>query len=265
MSSRAALVLAYNEEETLPAVLSSLRDAQKAGVIDRIVVVDDGSTDNTREVAQKWGAEIVPLSTNRGKAFGFAAGVFYLSQKPPTFVALLDADLERFRPDAIRKLVEPLEKDPGQNMSIGSFKIGLGKVRPEYSGERGLRFAALTPLLKRNLKWLDFFGLKRDPNHASRVLMKERIGYGLEQALAKLLIPRGQISADMEVNCGFVSLRTESRFGVNIMHAEMNAPEEITRQRAKLAELIRRMRKRNEFSRAREVLHAERKKIRFRK
>ncbi len=266
MTSRAALVLAYNEEENLPRVLTSLLAAKRAGVIQRILVVDDGSIDRTSQLAHEAGVEFVRVAQNKGKAFGFAAGAMYFSRDPPELIALFDADLEAFRPQVVEKLFEPLERNPRQKMSIASFHVGVMPVKPEYSGERAIRFSALTPLLKKNRKWLQFLGLKIDPDKGKRIVFGERVGYGLEDALAKLLIPRGKTSMDIQVDAAFHSLRTESKFGRSIMHAEINAPNSIARQRLELASHLRRWREMNYPRGAvRTELHEKASRIRFRK
>ena len=67
-----AIVPAYNEAERIGAVLEPLLAAPS---VDEIVVVDDGSTDGTAEVAQRYGVKVVRLGENRGKGAAMAAGV----------------------------------------------------------------------------------------------------------------------------------------------------------------------------------------------
>lgn len=66
----------YNEEETLPAVLDSI-PRQVPGVDEvRVLVIDDGSDDNTVEVARQYGADyIVRHTTNKGLARTFRTGL----------------------------------------------------------------------------------------------------------------------------------------------------------------------------------------------
>jgi glycosyltransferase involved in cell wall biosynthesis len=71
MSDTVVFIPAWNEEENLPAVLDDLRrELPNADVL----VVDDGSTDRTAEVARGSGAEVLSLGTNRGLPIGIAAG-----------------------------------------------------------------------------------------------------------------------------------------------------------------------------------------------
>ncbi len=67
-----AVIPAYNEEKTVGDVLSVL---QQTSLIDRIIVVSDGSTDNTVEVAGKYDVDVVDLKENRGKGGGLAGRI----------------------------------------------------------------------------------------------------------------------------------------------------------------------------------------------
>jgi glycosyltransferase involved in cell wall biosynthesis len=82
-----ALILpARNEELSLPGVLSAV-----PSVVDRIIVVDNGSTDRTSDVARTYGAEVV---SEPAAGYGRAclAGIVRLAEDPPDIVAFVDAD-----------------------------------------------------------------------------------------------------------------------------------------------------------------------------
>jgi glycosyltransferase involved in cell wall biosynthesis len=71
VSDTLVFIPAWNEEQSLPAVLDDL----KAGLPEAdLLVVDDGSTDRTAEVAREHGAEVLSLGRNRGLPVGIAAG-----------------------------------------------------------------------------------------------------------------------------------------------------------------------------------------------
>lgn len=77
----------YNGAQYLPATIAAIQ--AQSYPIQRLVVVDDGSTDSSAAVAQELGAEVIQHSSNRGLA---AARNTALAQIESEFVAALDAD-----------------------------------------------------------------------------------------------------------------------------------------------------------------------------
>ena len=79
--SIALIVLAYNEEESLPALLDESVTWLEANVPTwELLVVDDGSTDGTRQVAAEWAARhaqvrLLTHDTNRGMGAGTKTGI----------------------------------------------------------------------------------------------------------------------------------------------------------------------------------------------
>ena len=67
MSDTLVFIPAWNEEQNLPAVLDELREALPDA---DVLVVDDGSTDRTAEVAREHGAEVLSLGENRACGSG---------------------------------------------------------------------------------------------------------------------------------------------------------------------------------------------------
>jgi glycosyltransferase involved in cell wall biosynthesis len=82
-------VPAWNEEENLPAVLEELHaELPDADVL----VVDDGSTDRTAEVAREHGAEVLSFGENRGLQAGIAAGYEHALTHGYDLCGRVDAD-----------------------------------------------------------------------------------------------------------------------------------------------------------------------------
>src|SRR5437763_5269361 len=80
---------AWNEEENLPAVLDEL-GAELPGA--DVLVVDDGSTDATGEVARTRGAHVLAFPENRGLRAGIAAGYGYAHEHGYAVCGRVDAD-----------------------------------------------------------------------------------------------------------------------------------------------------------------------------
>jgi glycosyltransferase involved in cell wall biosynthesis len=82
-------VPAWNEEGNLPGVLDELRE----GLPDAdVLVVDDGSTDRTADVAREQGAEVLSFGENRGLQAGIAAGYDYALSHGYELCGRVDAD-----------------------------------------------------------------------------------------------------------------------------------------------------------------------------
>ena len=80
---------AWNEEENLPAVLRELRD--ELPDVD-VLVVDDGSTDRTAEVARGHGADVFSFGANKGLRVAVAAGYGQAAERGYAFCGRIDAD-----------------------------------------------------------------------------------------------------------------------------------------------------------------------------
>lgn len=86
------LIPAFNAEATLPALLESLRN--RPG-IRNIIVVDDGSADNSADAAARHGATVVRHRKNRGKGAALRTGFEMAMADPDTRAVLtMDADLQ---------------------------------------------------------------------------------------------------------------------------------------------------------------------------
>jgi glycosyltransferase involved in cell wall biosynthesis len=98
----------FNEAEQLPATLADL-PREVAGV-DEVewLIIDDGSTDATVEVARSHGVDhVVRLTNNKGLAAGFQAGLDACLKLGADMIVNTDADNQYFGGD-IPKLVEPI-------------------------------------------------------------------------------------------------------------------------------------------------------------
>jgi glycosyltransferase involved in cell wall biosynthesis len=97
-----------NEEETLPPTIADL--PRRIAGIDEIelLVIDDGSTDRTVEVAREQGVEhIVRLTNNKGLAAGFQAGLDACLKLGADVIVNTDAD-NQYRGADVEKLLAPI-------------------------------------------------------------------------------------------------------------------------------------------------------------
>jgi glycosyltransferase involved in cell wall biosynthesis len=142
---------AWNEEDTLPAVLESLR----AGLPDAdVLVVDDGSTDRTAAVARAHGAEVLSLGGNKGLRIGIAAGYRHALDHGYAFCGRVDADGQHPVEELARLLA--LVREDRCDVAVGSrFVSGEGyepyRYRPSAARRlgTGVLRRAMVPVLGR--------------------------------------------------------------------------------------------------------------------
>jgi glycosyltransferase involved in cell wall biosynthesis len=137
---------AWNEEGSLPAVLDELHlELPEADLL----VVDDGSTDRTAEIARAAGAETVSFGDNRGLPAAIAAGYHYADEQGYAFCGRVDADGQH----PVEELVRLLERvRAGEcDVAVGSrFASGDGFEPYRYKPSRTRGFG--TALLRRAMR-----------------------------------------------------------------------------------------------------------------
>jgi glycosyltransferase involved in cell wall biosynthesis len=94
-----ALIPAFNEAETVAAVVDGVRP-----LVERVLVVDDGSTDATSDHARQAGAEVIAHGRNLGKGHAIRTGLARIFEEDATHVLVLDADLQHVPSEAVRLL-----------------------------------------------------------------------------------------------------------------------------------------------------------------
>ena len=112
----------YNEAETLEIALNALPKHIDGIDVIEYLIINDGSSDNTVEVAKNWGVNyVVNFRNNKGLARGFMAGIDACLRNGADIIVNTDAD-NQYNADDIEKLVQPiLRKEAG--MVIGERPI----------------------------------------------------------------------------------------------------------------------------------------------
>jgi glycosyltransferase involved in cell wall biosynthesis len=122
-----ALIPAYNEEKTIGRVIQNTKQ-----FVQSVVVVDDGSSDGTMNVAIGAGATVINHPKNLGYGSALATGFSFFKNNGAGVMVVLDGDGQH-NPADIPRLVRPI-MDGQADVVIGSrFMDGEGKaVMPRY-------------------------------------------------------------------------------------------------------------------------------------
>ncbi|MBW3001676.1 glycosyltransferase family 2 protein [Candidatus Woesearchaeota archaeon] len=116
------VIAAYNEEKNLPNVISSLK---KAGY-NNVIAVDDGSKDNTFEVAEKAGATSLKHPFNQGQGAALRTGIRYALQQGAEIIVTFDADGQHRIEDLPAMITPVAEGDV--DITLGSRFLRKTKV-----------------------------------------------------------------------------------------------------------------------------------------
>jgi glycosyltransferase involved in cell wall biosynthesis len=183
-----AIIPAFNEEERIANVLEAVK---ASSLVNRIIVVDDGSEDRTAEVAEKMDVMVIKNDKNMGKGGALCKGLRNCTSE---VILFLDADLCGLEPKDIDAMLIPVISG-NYDMTIGIFANGrlttdlAQKVAPFLSGQRAIKRkilndisgleisrygaeVALTRYVKKNEVRLKEVTLE----HVSHIMKEEKLG-----------------------------------------------------------------------------------------
>jgi glycosyltransferase involved in cell wall biosynthesis len=132
-ASTVALIPAYNEHRFIGSMVLAVRQ-----FVDLVVVIDDGSSDNTAEIAQRAGATVVRHTVNQGKATAVNTGFSLIRQMCPQAIVMIDGDGQHCAGD-IPTVLAPI-LDGRADVVIGSRFLQVKSAIPAYRqvGQHGL-------------------------------------------------------------------------------------------------------------------------------
>ena len=200
-SNKVSLIIpAANEEHTIRAVVEQMLVHRATGLIDEIIVVDDGSTDDTATQASVDGVRVHSLAQRVGKGGAMAAGV---EASCGDLLVFLDGDVWGSIDHYLPSLVGPLLLESRTQLVKGFYDRPLGDM--PHGGGRVTALAA-QPILR--LLFPELSGMRQPlaGETAIRRSALDRVGFasGYQVELA-LLIDVGEVfgpSAIAEVDLG---------------------------------------------------------------
>ncbi|WP_297480356.1 glycosyltransferase family 2 protein [Thermococcus sp.] len=166
------VIPAYNEELTIGSVVAlSMRYGD-------VLVVDDGSTDRTTQIAQAVGATVIRHEQNRGKAEALKRGFEYALSRDYDIVVTLDADGQH-NPDEIPHLIEPIVKDEA-DLVIGSRYLNGSKKKIPLYRRLGLWVLNKGTKLATNIEVDSQSGFRAMNRKTLKTLNLDSNGYSIE-------------------------------------------------------------------------------------
>jgi polyprenyl-phospho-N-acetylgalactosaminyl synthase len=131
------IIAAFNESPTVGACVA---DVVGHAQVSEIIVVDDGSSDDTAEQARRAGARVITLPENRGKALALDAGVAVAREDVLLFI---DADVTGLTHEVLSRIMRPViegryEMFVGVRARKTLWLNRLLRVFPIIGGERAL-------------------------------------------------------------------------------------------------------------------------------
>ena len=110
----AAIIPAYREEQHISDVVRRTRQQ-----LDHVVVIDDGSSDNTARCAREAGAEVIVHGQNRGKGEAIKTGLRHWLDRQFIYVIILDADGQHL-PEEIDRFIAAAAQAGDHSFFLGN-------------------------------------------------------------------------------------------------------------------------------------------------
>jgi glycosyltransferase involved in cell wall biosynthesis len=197
------IIPVYNEEESIPKVIAEIPKT----IVRNIIVCNNNSTDNTKEVAQHAGA--IVLDENR-QGYGSAClkGLSYISklEDKPDIIVFLDGDYSDF-PEQMTELIVPIAN--GYDMVIGSRALGdleKGAMQPQQIFGNWLATSLIKLIYKYEFTDLGPFRAVRYDKLLEIDMQDQDFGWTVEMQVK---------AAKMKLKCTEIPVMYRKRIGVS--------------------------------------------------
>ncbi|HOK24798.1 MAG TPA: glucosyl-3-phosphoglycerate synthase [Coprothermobacter proteolyticus] len=235
----AVVIPAFNEEETIAEVVQCYLPLKEEGILDRIIVIDNDSTDATFDIASKAGAEVFrsgeihpELGAFRGKGEALWKSLFVLNNID--IVAFLDADIKNPTEDMVLGTIGPLVLRRDIQLVKGYFNRGGPEDKNLKSGGGRVTEILVRPLLSMEMPELLFLFQPLSGFTAARTSLLRSIpfytGYGIEIGFLIHTAKKFGVSAIAQSDVGWIVHRNQriealTRMSTEVLQAFHDATE----------------------------------------
>ncbi|WP_027634325.1 glycosyltransferase family 2 protein [Clostridium hydrogeniformans] len=130
------IVPAYNEGKAIYNVVTSILREKIHGL--NVLVVNDGSLDNTKQEAERAGAKVINLPINLGIGGAVQTGYLYAYYNNYDIAIQFDGDGQHRAAD-LRRIIDPIKKNKC-DMVIGSRFVEISEYKPSFFRSVGIKF-----------------------------------------------------------------------------------------------------------------------------
>jgi glycosyltransferase involved in cell wall biosynthesis len=222
MEKVTAIIIAHNEQKHIKKTISILNGYKKEGLIHEVIVVDDGSYDKTKYVSEQLGPKVVSHTKSLGKKKAFITGVEKAHELNTKYLLVFDADLINLPRETLKVMINQLKLGthmvvPQQYERIARRDMESQKINPNdlkthflrvykdakspsSTAQRAIRMDVLTPILKKNKKWMKLLlgdneyltgkklsDIRKSDQRTYEIVQHESKKWGLETALNTLV------------------------------------------------------------------------------
>lgn len=129
------IIPAFNESQTIGEIIVQIRNYLPEA---DLVVIDDGSTDSTAEIARSSGAIVISLAFNMGYGVALQTGYKYAQEKGYEYILQIDADGQH-DPRSLKDMLKELITSE-TDVIIGSRYLKKGSYQPPFLRRIGMKF-----------------------------------------------------------------------------------------------------------------------------
>jgi len=224
------LISACNEATTIGFTIRSILDT---GIIDEVVVIDDGSKDKTSEVALKQGAKVIRNPSRFGKGNALNIGIESIKENDPAITVFLDGDLGNTASE-VTKLVKPI-LDGETDMCIAGFNTKKGNKG--YDVVKKVASKGIAMLTGCKLNW-PLSGQRAMKTECLQTVMPIKNGFDIEVAFTIDWMRAGfsvkEITTDMSKNLekpikGFLGYGIQILYLFKVLISRSIKPKQLNR------------------------------------